>query len=75
MDTTGADSLRNLVDACRERGVRLIAAGFMAQPLEMARRTGLLAQVQADLQPDVTSAIAAAIAALPEAGAPPPRPA
>ena len=47
----------------------------MAQPLEMARRTGLLAQVQADLQPDVTSAIAAAIAALPEAGAPPPRPA
>ena len=48
------------------QGVRLIVSGLMAQPLDIARRTGLLERLQAqspqDVQPDVARAIAAAVA-------------
>lgn len=68
VDSTGAEALENLVSTCRERGVRLIVSGLMNQPLDIARRTGLLQMLQAhaaDLQPDVAAAVAEALAATP----------
>jgi len=75
VDSTGAEALENLLQTCRRQGVRLIVSGLMAQPLDIARRTGLLERLQAqspqDVQPDVARAIAAAVAGL----APAPEPA
>jgi SulP family sulfate permease len=75
VDSTGAEALENLLHACRKQGVRLIVAGLMNQPRDIARRTGLLAQLGAqsvgDVQPDVASAIHEAVAALAPAAAPP----
>ena len=66
VDSTGAEALDNLLQTCRRQGVRLIVSGLMAQPLDIARRTGLLERLQAqspqDVQPDVARAIAAAVA-------------
>jgi SulP family sulfate permease len=63
VDSTGAEALEHLVHACRKQGVRLIVAGLMNQPRDIAGRTGLLAQFAArspdDVQPDVASAIRA----------------
>jgi SulP family sulfate permease len=71
IDSTGAEALENLVRTCRKNGVRLVVAGLMGQPGDIAQRTGLLALLQErsadDVQPDVAHAIAAALAGLPEA--------
>ncbi len=71
VDSTGVEALENLVKTCQKQGVRLIVSGLMNQPLDIARRTGLAQMVQADAQPDVAHAIAAAVADLPSAGAQP----
>jgi len=60
--TTGAEALESLCHACAERGVRLIVSGLMGQPLDIARRTGLYERLRPELQPDVASAAAAAVA-------------
>ena len=62
LDSTGADSLLSLARACQAKGVRLIASGLAAQPLDMARRCGLLSLIDADRQPDLARAVAAAAA-------------
>ena len=71
VDSTGAEALENLVHTCRQQGVRLIVSGLMNQPLDIARRTGLLTQLTQnsadDVQPDVAHAIDAALAGLPAA--------
>ena len=68
IDSTGAEALENLLATCRKQGVRLVVAGLMNQPLDIARRTGLLDKITAqsaqDLQPDVAHAIDAALAGL-----------
>ncbi|MGB3070000.1 MAG: SulP family inorganic anion transporter [Ottowia sp.] len=64
VDSTGAEALENLVATCHKRGVRLIVSGLMNQPLDIARRTGLLGQLEAqagDLQPDVAAAVEEAV--------------
>ena len=64
VDSTGAEALENLVATCHKREVRLIVSGLMNQPLDIARRTGLLQTLQAqpaDLQPDVAAAVAEAV--------------
>ncbi len=64
VDSTGAEALENLVATCHKRGVRLIVSGLMNQPLDIARRTGLLRELEAhagDLQPDVAAAVAEAV--------------
>ena len=75
LDSTGADALLSLARSCQARGVRLIASGLAAQPLDMARRCGLLPLIQADLQPDLAHAVAAAdaIAASPRGATTPAR--
>jgi SulP family sulfate permease len=70
VDSTGAEALENLAHTCCKKQVRLIVAGLMHQPRDIATRTGLLDLLQkrstADIQPDVTSAIREAIAPAPE---------
>ncbi len=62
VDSTGAEALENLAHACRQKGVRLIVAGLMSQPLDIARRSGLLALLQTpsadSVQPDWHAALA-----------------
>jgi len=61
LDSSGADTLRDLTLACNKRGVRLILCGLSHQPLDIARRCGLLAQLPgADVCPDLVSGLAAA---------------
>ena len=56
------DGLMELVRACRKNDVRLVVCGLMHQPLDIARRSGLLAQLQAThLQPDLASGLACAL--------------
>ena len=66
VDSTGAEALENLAHACHKRGVRLVVSGLMNQPRDIAVRTGLLAlftqQSADDVQPDVASALARALA-------------
>ena len=65
VDATGAEALEHLLHVCRERGVRLLVSGLMGQPLDIARRTGWLQRLgeqrATDVQPDVASAIDAAV--------------
>ncbi|MGE8317325.1 MAG: SulP family inorganic anion transporter [Comamonas sp.] len=68
VDSTGAEALEGLSQVCEARQVRLIVSGLMGQPLDIARRTGLYERLQAQLQPDVASAAAAAVAAAREDG-------
>ncbi|MEZ5630771.1 MAG: SulP family inorganic anion transporter [Burkholderiaceae bacterium] len=60
VDSTGAEELENLVHACHKAGVRLILCGLMNQPLDIARRTGLLGALKEELQADVAAGVAAA---------------
>ena len=59
LDSTAADALAALARACQAQGVRLIVCGLAAQPLDMARRSGLLALIEADRQPDLAAAMLA----------------
>ena len=64
VDSSGADSLADLVRTCRKNRVRLVLCGLNHQPLDIARRSGLLQLFAvADLQPDLPSAILAALGA------------
>ena len=58
VDSSGADSLSDLVRTCRKNQVRLVLCGLNHQPLDIARRSGLLQMfAPADLQPDLVSGI------------------
>ena len=46
MDSSGTDALLNLVHTCRRKQVQLIVCGLMHQPLDIARRSGLLLQLE-----------------------------
>jgi SulP family sulfate permease len=60
VDSSGADSLNDLVRACHKNRVRLVICGLMHQPLDIARRCGFVSSVGEDnIHPDVAAAIAA----------------
>ncbi len=60
VDSSGADSLNDLVQACDKSRVRLVVCGLMHQPLDIARRCGFVASVGSDnIYPDVATAIQA----------------
>ncbi len=46
MDSSGVDALLELIKACRKAGVRLVVSGLMHQPLDIAKRSGLLRQFE-----------------------------
>ena len=61
IDSSGADVLADLARACVRAQVRLILCGLAHQPLDIARRCGLTAQLGPEqIQPDLATAIAAA---------------
>jgi SulP family sulfate permease len=67
VDSSGADALMNLVHTCRKKQVQLIVCGLMHQPLDIARRSGLLAHLDGGLEADLTAGLNRAVAL--EAGA------
>jgi len=66
VDSSGADTLLDLLHACRKSGTRLILCGLQHQPLDIARRCHLLEQLPpTDLCPDLVSGLRAARSSLP----------
>jgi SulP family sulfate permease len=62
MDSSGVDALKDLTQACRKSGVRLLVCGLVHQPLDIAKRTGLLLRLEdTSLMPDLASGLAAAV--------------
>jgi SulP family sulfate permease len=61
IDSSGADALMNLIETCRKKNTTLIVCGLMHQPMDIARRSGLLEHLQTHLQPDLTAGLARAV--------------
>ncbi|WP_090043547.1 SulP family inorganic anion transporter [Limnohabitans sp. 2KL-27] len=61
IDSSGADALMNLIDTCRRKEVTLIVCGLQHQPLDIARRSGLLNHLQGPLESDLPAAIQRAL--------------
>lgn len=60
IDSSGADTLNDLAKSCRKNGVRLLICGLIHQPLDIARRSGFIAQVGPEhLFADLASAMGA----------------
>jgi len=55
----------NLIETCRKKQVLLIVCGLMHQPLDIARRSGLVAHLEGCLEPDLGTGLARALAQLP----------
>ncbi len=67
MDSSGVDALQELIKTCQKSHVRLIVCGLTHQPLDIAKRSGLLSHFNGQdggdlLAPDLASGLAAAIA-------------
>ena len=61
IDSSGADALMNLIETCRKKNTTLMVCGLMHQPLDMARRSGLMEHLKEHLQPDLSSSLALAV--------------
>ena len=64
VDSSGADALMNLIDTCRKKEVKLIICGLLHQPLDIARRSGLLEHLEGQLAPDLPAGLQHAIGLL-----------
>ena len=65
IDSSGADALHDLARSCSKQGVRLLVCGLMHQPMDIARRSGLLVLVGKDgLLANLAAGLAAAAAHL-----------
>lgn len=59
LDSSGVDALSDLRQTCVRTNTRLVLCGLGHQPLDILRRSGLLAQLApADCHPDLPSALA-----------------
>ena len=61
IDSSGADALMNLIETCRKKNTTLMVCGLTHQPLDMAKRSGLMEHLKAHLQPDLSSSVALAV--------------
>jgi SulP family sulfate permease len=61
IDSSGADALMNLIETCRKKTTHLIVCGLSHQPLDIARRSGLLTHLEGHLQPDLAAGLARAV--------------
>ena len=61
IDSSGADALLALAKNCQKKQVKLIICGLHHQPLDIARRTGLLSAMGPNVRPDWPSALEAAL--------------
>ena len=66
MDSTGADALKGVLRSCTEQGLAVLVSGLAAQPLDMARRTGMLALLVHPPSPDLDHAAAMATQVAPD---------
>lgn len=57
IDSSGADALVALAQVCQKKHVRLIICGLNHQPLDIAKRTGLLTLVDSNVWPDWACAL------------------
>ena len=57
IDSSGADALMALAQICQKKHVRLMLCGLKHQPLDIAKRTGLLDLVGQHVWPDWNSAL------------------
>lgn len=60
IDSSGADALVALAQVCQEKHVRLIICGLNHQPMDIAKRTGLLNLVDSKVWPDWSCALESA---------------
>jgi SulP family sulfate permease len=61
IDSSGADTLIDLAHACKKNGVRLLLCGLIHQPLDIAKRCGLVDRVGTEqLFADLASGMTAA---------------
>jgi SulP family sulfate permease len=61
VDSSGADALMNLIHTCRKKQVQLIVCGLLHQPLDIARRSGLIEHLNGQLEDDLPSGLARAV--------------
>ncbi len=61
IDSSGADALMALAQVCQKRQVRLLICGLNHQPMDIAKRTGLLDLVGKDCQPDWATGLETAL--------------
>ncbi len=61
VDSSGADALMNLIHTCRKKQVQLIVCGLMNQPLDIARRSGLIEHLEGQLEADLPAGLARAV--------------
>jgi SulP family sulfate permease len=61
IDSSGADALMNLIDTCRKKQVQLIVCGLLHQPLDIARRSGLLEHLEGQLEADLPAGLQRAV--------------
>ena len=61
IDSSGADALMNLIDTCRKNQVQLIVCGLLHQPLDIARRSGLLEHLEGQLEADLPAGLQRAV--------------
>ena len=60
IDSSGADALVALAQVCQKKHVRLIICGLNHQPMDIAKRTGLLNLVDSNVWPDWSCALESA---------------
>jgi SulP family sulfate permease len=60
IDSSGADALLALAQVCQKKHVKLIICGLNHQPMDIAKRTGLLNLVDSKVWPDWSSALESA---------------
>ena len=61
IDSSGADALMHLIDSCRKKEVQLVVCGLMHQPLDIARRSGLMEHLEGRLEADLASGLQRAV--------------
>jgi SulP family sulfate permease len=62
VDSSGADALMGLVRTCQKKSVRLLVCGLAHQPMDMAKRCGLVEAIGSDrLFPDLPTCLAQAL--------------
>jgi SulP family sulfate permease len=61
IDSSGADALMNLVNTCRKKHVQPIVCGLQHQPLDIARRSGLLKHLNGQLEADLPTGLQRAV--------------
>ena len=61
VDSSGADALMNLIHTCRKKHIHLIVCGLLHQPMDIARRSGLIGHLEGQLEADLPAGLARAV--------------